>query len=55
MEGKRKREREREREREIVVVGWLLNVPATCLCFSGTDLLSFTCRPNFLPHPVTVY
>ena len=22
-----------------VVVGWLLNVPATCECISGTDLL----------------
>ena len=22
---------------------WLLNVPATCECISGTDLLSFTC------------
>ena len=26
-----------------VVVCWLLNVPATCECISGTDLLSFTC------------
>ena len=24
---------------EVVVVGWLLNVPATCVCISGTDLL----------------
>ena len=24
-------------------VGWLLNVPATCECISGTDLLNFTC------------
>ena len=47
-----------------VVVGWLLNVPATCLCISGTDLLrqlyvlphwDKSCRSNFLPHPVTVY
>ena len=22
----------------VVVVGWLLNVPATCECISGTDL-----------------
>ena len=26
-----------------VVCCWLLNVPATCECISGTDLLSFTC------------
>ena len=24
-------------------VGWLLNVPATCECISGTDLLNLTC------------
>ena len=35
------RERERERERELV--GWLLNVPVTCECISGTDLHNFTC------------
>ena len=38
-------------------VGWLLNVPATCKCISGTDLLrqyyvlshwDRSCRPNFL-------
>ena len=34
-----KREREREREREKRDVCWLLNVPATCKCISGTDLL----------------
>ena len=43
-------------------VGWLLNVPATCKCISGTDLLrqfyvlphwDRNCRSNFLPHPVT--
>ena len=48
----------------VVVVGWLLNVPATCECISGTDLLrqfyvlphwDRSCRPNFLFHPVTVY
>ena len=42
----------------------MLNVPATCLCISGTDLLrqfyvlphwDRSCRSNFLPHPVTVY
>ena len=32
------RERERERERSLLV-GGLLNVPATCLCISGTHLL----------------
>ena len=46
------------------IVCWLLNVPATCKCISGTGLLrqlyvlphwDRSCRPNFLPHPVTVY
>ena len=50
--------------RQGLFVGWLLNVPATCQCISGTDLLSQfdvlphwdrRCRPSFLPHPVTVY
>ena len=45
-------------------VGWLLNIPATCKCISGTDLhrqfyvlphWDRICRSNFLPHPVTVY
>ena len=45
-------------------VGWLLNVPATCKCISGTDLLrqlyvlphwDRSCRSNFLSHPITVY
>ena len=45
-------------------VCWLLNVPATCECISGTDLLrqvyvlphwDRSCRSNVLPHPVTVY
>ena len=45
-------------------VGWLLNVPATCQCISGTDLhrqfyvlphWDRSCRPNFSSHPVTVY
>ena len=48
----------------ILFVCWLLNVPATCECISGTDLLrqfyvllhwDRSCRSNFLPHPVTVY
>ena len=48
----------------IVVVGWLLNVPATCECISGTDLLrqfyvllhlDRSCRSNFPSHKVTVY
>ena len=47
-----------------VVVGWLLNVPPTCQCISGTDLLrqfyvlphsDSNCRSNFPSHPVTVY
>ena len=42
----------------------LLNVPATCQCISGTDLLrqffvlphsDKSCRSNFPSHPVTVY
>ena len=42
---------------------WLLNVPATCECISGTDLLrqfyvlphwDRSCRSNSPPHPVTV-
>ena len=45
-------------------VGWLLNVPATCQCISGTDLLRqfyvlphwyTSCRSNFPSRPVTVY
>ena len=28
---------------KVDVVCWLLNVPATCQCISGTDLLIFTC------------
>ena len=48
----------------VVVVCWLLNVPATCECISGTDLLrqvyvlphrDRSCRSNFPSHPVTVY
>ena len=48
----------------IVVFCWLLNIPATCECISGTDLLrqfqvlphwDTSCRPNFPFHPVTVY
>ena len=46
------------------VVCWLLNVPATCECVSGTDLhrqfyllphWDRSCRSNFPSHPVTVY
>ena len=49
---------------QLFVVCWLLNVPATCQCISGTDLhrqlyvlphWDRSCRSNFLPHPVTVY
>ena len=45
-------------------VGWLFNVPATCECISGTDLLrqfyvlshwDRSCRPHFPSRPVTVY
>ena len=47
-----------------IVVCWLLNVPATCQCISGTDLhrqfyvlphWDRSCRSNFPSHPVTVY
>ena len=51
-------------ERQTWLLACLLNVPATCECISGTDLLrqfyvlphwERSCRSNFLPHPVTVY
>ena len=47
-----------------VVVCWLLNVPATCKCISGTDLLrqfyvlphwDRNCTSNSPSHPVTAY
>ena len=31
----------------VLLVGWLLNVPATCECISGTDLLR---QFYVLPH-----
>ena len=35
--------------RESLLVGWLLNVPATCKCISGTDLLGqVTCCHNVI-------
>ena len=45
-------------------VGWLLNLPATCMCISRIDLhrqfyvlphWDTSTRSNFLPHPVTVH
>ena len=45
-------------------VCWSFNVPATCKCISGTDLLrqvyvlphrDRSCRPNFPSHPITIY
>ena len=48
----------------LLLVGWLLNIPATCKCISGKDLLrqfyvlphwDRICRPNFPPNPVTIY
>ena len=45
-------------------VCWFLNVPRTCECISGTDLLrqfdvlphwDRSCRSNFPSHPVTVF
>ena len=59
-----------KKKRRFFYVGWLLNVPATCKCISGTDLLrqvyvlphwDRSCRSNFLltqgqPVPVlTLY
>ena len=50
--------------KQFIVVGCLLNVPATCKCILGMDLLrqlyvlphwDRSCRPNFPSHPVTVY
>ena len=41
------KEEEKEEEEEDVVVCWLLNVPATCSCISGTDLLR---QFYVLPH-----
>ena len=47
-----------------VRVCWLLSIPATCECISGTDLLrqfyvlphcDRSCRSNYPSHPVTVY
>ena len=46
----RKRERKRGRVNKsgvMLLVGWLLNVPATCECVSGTDLLR---QFYVLPH-----
>ena len=49
--------------RNDLFVCWLLNVPATCECISGTDLLrqfyvlphwDRSCRSNFPSHSVTV-
>ena len=37
----------REATKEVLFVGWLLNVPATCQCISGTDLLR---QVYVLPH-----
>ena len=51
-------------EKTRIVVCWLLSVPATSQCISGTDLLrqfyvlphwDRSCRSNFPSHPVTVY
>ena len=49
---------------QYLFVCWMLIVPATCECISGTDLLrqfyvlphwDRSCRSNFPSHPVTVY
>ena len=39
MEDEQGEKKEKEEEEEELFVGWLLNVPATCECISGTDLL----------------
>ena len=39
--------KEEEEEEVCLFVGWFLNVPATCQCISGTDLLR---QVNVLPH-----
>ena len=43
----RRGEGDGKRERVCLFVGWLLNVPATCECISGTDLLR---QFYVLPH-----
>ena len=54
----------KKKKKKNVVVYWLLNVPATCWCISGTDVLrqsymlphwDRSCRSNLLSHRVTVY
>ena len=40
---KRKMTKKKRPRRKEEFVCWLLNVPATCECISGTDLLKFTC------------
>ena len=44
---KKKREGEEEEKEECLLVGWLFNVPASCQCISGTDLLR---QVYVLPH-----
>ena len=41
------RRRKRVDRKKGLFVGWLLNVPATCECISGTDLLR---QFYVLPH-----
>ena len=67
--GRKREKRQREMgggggDRVCLFVGWLLNIPATCVCISGTDLLrqfyvlphwDRSCRSNCPSHPVTVY
>ena len=43
----RPRHTDADRDGRVVVVCWLLNVPATCKCVSGTDLLR---QFYVLPH-----
>ena len=35
---RKERERDSQTDRQFCFVGWLLIVPATCECISGTDL-----------------
>ena len=43
----RDRDRQTDRQTDRLFVGWLLNVPETCQCISGTDPLR---QFYVLPH-----
>ena len=63
-ERKRRKAMKQRREGRGLFLCWLLNVPATCECISGMDLLrqfyvlphwDRSCGSNFPSHPVTAY